>query len=133
MLEYVFFDVDLKNRFMNLLEEQRIEGTVSEDEDVWTVEVSDDLDDERSDMLEELYDALFDEQRDIISSEAPDSINLVGVQYTHTDGDVRMVALEPALVGRLQQSLSLEELQVFVQSVADQVMSGESAKLCRPN
>lgn len=139
MLEYVFFNSEACRAFERRLSQYRVafEGPrrdsspSSEESELWTILVPEDLDDKLGDDLDDYYDALMVGQAEDIIDQDTDSINLVGVQYTRADGQVAVVRLEPERVNRLSRCLSLEELQILVQDIADEVEASHTGSLCR--
>lgn len=132
--EYVFFNETLCGRFLASLAEQGQDCEQKREGGNISVFVDEDIDDDRMDRLEALYDELMDEQRRIqIDSELQeeDAIHRVGVQYTDADGEVAQVHLDPEVVARIMREIGLDELQALVQSVASQVLAGGSSPMCK--
>lgn len=139
MLEYVFFNRPACDAFVARLDQgqvafdgpQQSASPGDADSELWSVLVPEDLADELSDELDEFYDALMAGQAQEVIEQDTDSINLVGVQYTRDDGQLGVVRLQPDRVNQLTQCLSLEELQVLVQEIADEVQAEHTGSLCR--
>ncbi|MCB1734133.1 MAG: hypothetical protein H6981_05565 [Gammaproteobacteria bacterium] len=133
MLDYVFFDPDARVRFLAFLADLNVATETSEDTDDGTcsVWVSEDLDDELGDRIDAEYDRLMIEQANDVDAESGYAVNLVGVQYTRPDGGVGVVRLQPATMNQITQCLTVEELQRFVQHVADEIAAGLEGPVCR--
>lgn len=133
MLDYVFFDPAARARFLSFLAELNVETETSEDAEDQTcsVWVSEDLDDELGDQIDAEYDRLMIEQANDVDAQSGYAVNLVGVQYTRADGGVGVVRLQPATMNQITQCLTVEELQRFVQHVANEISAGLEGPVCR--
>ncbi|MDQ7074025.1 MAG: hypothetical protein Q9O24_02470 [Gammaproteobacteria bacterium] len=131
MLDYLFFNEALCQRFEATLKTHQQPYQRQQDEETITIQLDEDLDEALCDQLDELYDQLFDEQAKITANEETEDVNLVAVQYTDANGAVGVVTLQPDLVTRLHQVISLEELQSLVQTVADAVESNDRRSMCQ--
>lgn len=133
MLEYAFFENRFRDQFTDWLKTIDMEYQTADGELELLVLVDEDIDDEIEDKLEEQYDLIMEKQA--ISADENDDpeahINLVGVQYTATDGSVHHVRLSPDIVNRITQSISHVELQEFVQTIADGVLNPDDRPLCK--
>ena len=56
MLEYVFFDERPRDQFVNFLQEKMVELKLEEDEGLLKVWISEDLDDDIDEAIEDFYD-----------------------------------------------------------------------------
>jgi hypothetical protein len=133
MLEYAFFENRFRDQFTDWLKLIDVEYQTADGELELLVLVDEDIDNEIEDKLEEQYDLIM-EQQTISADENDDPethINLVGVQYTDTDGCAHHVRLAPDIVNRITQSISHIELQEFVQTVADSVLNRDDRPLCK--
>jgi len=132
MLDYLFFNETLCQRFEESLKAHQQPYQRQQDDETITIQLDEDLlDDDICDELDEFYDELFDEQAKITEEEESEDVNLVAVQYTDANGEVGVVTLQPDLVNRLNKVLSLEELQSLVQTVADAVESNDRRSMCQ--
>ncbi len=132
MLDYLFFSESLCQRFEDSLKSHQQPYQRQQDDETITIQLDEDLlDEDLCDELDDFYDQLFDEQAEITAAEESEDVNLVAVQYTDANGDVGVVTLEPDLVNRLNQVLSLEELQSLVQTVAEAVESNDRRSMCQ--
>lgn len=133
MLDYVFFDPAARVRFLAFLAGLGVVTETSEDADDGTcsVWVSEDLDDELGDRIDAEYDRLMIEQANDVDAESGYAVNLVGVQYTRPDGVVGVVRLQPETMNQVTGCMTVEELQRFIQHVADEVWAEHTEAMCR--
>lgn len=134
MNEYIFFDAGLMDSFVDFATKHGLRHAVRTDAmGALVVELPDDLDDELDDAIEARYEALMDEQRELVESgEAEtDARDLMGVTVTLADGEARVVRLPAAYARRLFDHFSVDEIQGLVAAIADSVLNPIDGPLCR--
>lgn len=127
MLEYVFFDQGIRDKFVQALREKGIEAGC----DDLTVEVPEDLDDALADEVDYLYEKLLQETAELLE-ETDDALekNAMGVHVVLEDGTPCTIRLDPDLVARLLTAISMEELRDMAQVIADGVQNPDNRPLC---
>ncbi len=130
MLEYVFFDETIRDKFVAFLKEKKVDCQVSDDES-FIVEIPDDLGAELDDAIDNQYEQLLQETAELME-QGEDALekNVAGVQVQLADGSPCMVRLDPDLVGRILGCISMEELRDMVQEVAHWVEFKDNSPLC---
>lgn len=130
MLEYIFFDQRLQDKFIAFLKDKSI-AAVCPVEDEMLVQIPDDIDDSLSDAIDLYYEELLQENAELLE-QTEDALekDVAGVQVVLANGEICMVRLEPDLVSRLLQSMDMAELRDMVQSVAEQVENPDNRPLC---
>lgn len=133
MLEYIFFESRFRDLFTQWLDQNAIPYETAGDEDELLVLIDEDIADEIEEKIEEEYDRLLDLQAESADEQdaEDDSIHVVGVQYSTSEGDVRQVRLTPYLANQITQCMTHEELQAFIQTIADQVLHPDDRPLCK--
>lgn len=130
MLEYVFFDDGLRDKFIAFAREQGVTSKLSDDDEM-IVLVPEDLDDAVGDRLDYRYEQLLQENADLLEgTEDGWEKNAAGVQVQLADGSPCMVRLDPDLMARLVACIGLEELRDLVQTVATSVENPDNRPLC---
>lgn len=130
MLEYVFFDQEIAERFLAQVQKLGITAQPGHGEGV-VIEVDEDVDDSLSDEIDELYEQLLQDNADLIE-EGEDALekNVAGVQVQLQDGSPCTIRLEPDLVGRMLTVLTMEEIRDLAQTIAEGVESRDNRPLC---
>ena len=133
MIEYIFFDEGLRDRFLKVVAAQGIASEVRADQiEGFLVVLSEDLADEVVDLLEDEYDVLMVEQRCLVESLDGDKARtLMGVNITLSDGQQRMVPLPAIYARRLYEHFTIEEIQQCVSGIAESVLKPDAGSLCR--
>lgn len=132
MLEYVLFLESVRNIFISWLRDNQIEYQLAGEAEELLVLIDEDIDQEILKKIEAQYDFLLDESARIADEEdtSPDSVHLVGVQFTRNNGEIGQIRIPPELANRIQQCLNTAELQSFVQLIADAVSNPTNKSLC---
>ncbi|MDO8351673.1 MAG: hypothetical protein Q7S94_11045 [Gallionella sp.] len=130
MIEYIFFDATLRDRFMVCAEQRDITCTAIEDNMGMVVAIPEETPEILLDELEEYYDQLQDEQADL-SKGTGDLKRLAGFRFNLPDGQSRMLPLQADMAHRLMASFSLKEIQELFDAVAYCTLNPNSEHLCR--
>lgn len=127
MLEYVFFDEGIRDKFIEQLKGKGV--AVSGDELI--VEVPEDLDTGLADEVDHLYEKLLQETAELME-EGEDALekNVMGVHVALEDGTACTIRLDPELIARLLNCISMEELRDMAQTIAEGVQNPDNRPLC---
>ena len=131
MLEYVFFEESIRDKFVDFLTRQQVEHQLNSNDELLQVDVTEGLDDELGDAIDECYEELLQETAELLE-QGEDALqtNVAGVQVQLADGEICTVRLNPELVGRILGCISMEELRDMVQDVAHWVELKDNSPLC---
>lgn len=132
MFEYMFFDDELRQRFVTYARSRGVECTFPPDDMGLLAATPEDMDDVVSDDLDTYYDELMEEQADRIDATDGEATHqAAGVRVTLSDGRPCMIKLEPALANRLLAAFTLEEMQELVNVIAKSVENPGDGPLCK--
>lgn len=132
MFEYMFFDEELRQRFVAYAHARGIECILPQDDMGLVAATPEDVDETVSDQLDGYYDELMEEQAD--RADAADGAathQAAGVRVTLSDGRPCMIKLEPALANRLLAAFTLGEMQELVNAIARSVENPSDGPLCK--
>ncbi len=137
MLDYIFFDTTLSQKFKNHLTKMDIGFEIENDENFGSVQgeivlIHDDINDDTLDRLQVLYDDLQDELEQLLE-QGEDSllINAAGMQTQLKNGTTCTLRVEPTVVTRILTVLEFDELQTFVDDIARSVDNPDSGHFCQ--
>lgn len=123
MLEYIFFDAGLRDRFVAYADSLGLTCELRDDHLGLVVALDEEaLNDELEDSLEERYGQLEDEQAGLLAQEDGGLKQLAGFRVNLPDGQSCQVPLPPEMANRLMASFSLEEIQGLFDTVARSVL-----------
>ena len=131
MLEYVFFDETIRRKFADFLAENKVDYRLNDEDGACLVEVPEDLDDELADAIDHCYEVLLQEMAELLEG-TEDGLekNVAGVQVALADGTPCTIRLEPDLLARVLNCISMEELRDMVQAIAEGVENPDNRPLC---
>lgn len=129
MIEYIFFDAALRDKFVSYARQHDVPCNAVEDNLGLVVEVSEDIPEEISDKLEEYYEALEDEQTSLSKAEG-DLKRLAGFRFNLPNGESRMLPLQTEVANRLLVHFTLAEIQALFENVARCTLDPNDEQLC---
>lgn len=130
MMEYIFFDANLRDRFTQHSNGLGIAYETLEDNMGMIIAVSEDLADDLMASLEELYEELQDEQASLMSKTEGGLNNLAGFSLVLPDGSMTMVPLQPEIANRLLSNFTIDEIQALFSKVARCALDPKERHLC---
>lgn len=134
MLEYVFFNKHPCNTFVSHAMSKGIDVDVNEDDGCFIVTLSEDVNEELLESLEQLYDELIDLDRDIEEQkldDSPGNIHTAGITIRLKNGSTVYANISPHLLSKLLQCIDLNELNTLVDAVALAVENKDIRSLCQ--
>jgi hypothetical protein len=129
MIEYIFFDAALRDKFVSYATQHEIPCTAIEDNMGMVVEIPEDIPEELSDKLEEFYEALEEEQVSLSKGEG-DLHRLAGFGFKLPNGESRMLPLQTDMANRLLAHFTPEEIHQLFNAVAECTLNPNDEHLC---
>lgn len=138
LMEYVFFDLNLAERFQSYCEALGVEtslisGETYSGEPEFTVSLPDTLDNSIIEQIEEEYTGLlFGEQASMIEGNDNNGAmaDACGVQVQIQSGQFTTVAIHPEIMNKVLSVLSVKELQEFLAQVAEDIENPKKGPVC---
>ena len=130
---YIFFDTSLRDRFVQDLAARAVDCHQHDDEmEGYVVELAAEPDDALLEALEEIYEALMQEQM-LLAEARPDwgSHQVASLSITRADGSTAVVRLPPAVARPLMEAFSAEEAHALVTAIAHSLENPQDGPLCR--
>ncbi|HUW26814.1 MAG TPA: hypothetical protein VMW07_09870 [Gallionella sp.] len=131
MIEYIFFEVPLRNAFVEYAKSLGIDCTLHDDPMGMIVAIAEDTAEDLEEALEQRYDELQEEQSRLLAEEEGGLRQLAGFRFNLPDGQSRLVPLQPDIANRLMAGFSLDEIQALFEAVARSAMSTAEDHLCK--
>ena len=133
MMEYMFFDVTLRDRFVEHACDLGVACTLQGDSmGGLVVGVPEDLPEDKEEAVEAYYEVLQEEQATLVDqSEGGLKKHLAGFRLDLPDGQSSMVALQPDIAKRLMDCFSLEEIKALFSTVAKSALHPQNIPLCK--
>jgi CCR4-NOT transcriptional regulation complex NOT5 subunit len=132
MLEYIFFHKQLLEQFLKQLEQHDIPCETRDDAMGLIAAVSEDLDDERLEQVDKIYDALLDDTEMLLDSDDNASEkHAAAITLNLKNGDTVEAPINPALLKRVLSVISYEELNELVEDIVDGVENPDHRPFCQ--
>ncbi len=134
MLEFIFFHQSISKLFTDFIAGLGIEYRVKDAAETITVSVSEDVDDELVEKIEDEYDRLLDLSRDLTDSEegeSRDNYQKASLLITLKNGEISYAHVDTDMVNRMLQVISTTELNQFIEAVADAVENPDDRSYCQ--
>ena len=134
MLDYVLFDEVPYQLFIDWLRGKDISYESERDNENYVIKVSEDLDEDLLDDIDDKYDELMDMNQDIINKaekENNDGYNMAGIVVTLNDGTISYADIDSNLLSRVVSVISPEELGEIVCAIADAVENPQPKTYCQ--
>jgi len=130
MYEYVFFDDGIRDSFIVDLKIRGAEYQLLDDDGL-LVGVSEEISDDDSDAIDELYDQLLQQSGELMEQgEDALELNVAAVQVELADGSACTIRLDPDFVARLLTAINMEELRDLCQTISEGVERRDNSPLC---
>jgi len=133
-LEYVFFDERPRDQFVNFLQEKAVELKLEEDEGLLKVWISEDLDDDLDEAIEDFYDdmmALNQQLYEDENNEAEVGYNAAGIVLELNTGENVYAQVDPELLGRIMTVVTPDEFNTVVNAIVEAVENPDVRTPCQ--
>jgi hypothetical protein len=130
MIDYIFFDAALRERFVAFAQARNVPCSVSDDHLGLLASIPETFPEELVDELEEHYEQLQDEQAELNHAEGEFN-RLAGFRFNLPDGQSRMLPLQTDIANRLLANFTLEEIQNLFEAVAACTVNPGEEHLCK--
>ena len=133
MLEFIFFHKTPHELFIEWLKEKGLGAEFSTEDEVYEVYLSEDLDDELYDEIEEKYEALMEMNEEIMRQENADEADyhMAGIAVHLRDGNVSYADIDPRLLGRVMGAITPEEFAIIVDAIVTAVENPQDRSYCQ--
>ena len=131
MLEYIFFHLTPRDRFLTFVAELGLPAETSEADDGLLVLLPEDVGEELDQRVEDFYDQLLDMTEELLAPDEPGAGQASGVTVTLEDGRTVYARVSPELLNRILTVVTPSELGELVNAVVDAVERPDERPLCR--
>ena len=134
MLEYVFFDERPRDQFVTFLQQKSVELKLEEDEGLLKVWISEDLDDDLDEAIEDFYDDMMALNQQLYEDENNDAevgYNAAGIVLELNTGDNVYAQVNPELLGRIMTVVTPDEFNTVVNAIVEAVENPDARTPCQ--
>lgn len=135
MLDYLFFNQSIADEFIDFMNKSNLEWTqeVEKIQNAIVLKISEDIDDALWDKLDTLYDRLGLEDALLSDANASDedTINTAGVYLQLKNGQQTVAPIDPHVVNRILDVISMEEFNDFIETIVSSVEEPNDSLICQ--
>ncbi|MBL4659135.1 MAG: hypothetical protein JKY19_02175 [Alcanivoracaceae bacterium] len=134
MLEYVFFHKVLAEQFIKKAGDYQIEALLIEEEPVWEVHLSEDIDEKIQQKLCDYYDILFAEDQDMYEkahTEDENEYQAAAIELTLKNNQKVYAQTSQQIMAKVLSVLSFDELNVLVADIVFAVENPDKRSICQ--
>jgi hypothetical protein len=134
MLEFIFFHQAISGKFSDFLTQRELAFKLDEHDDYINIGIAEDIDDALIDEIEQLYDQLLDESREQVDSdegEHADNYQKASLLISLNSGDATYAHVDSAVLSRVLQAISKDELNQLICAIADAVENRDDRSYCQ--
>ena len=131
MLEFIFFNQEPQQRFVDLAQEHGVEVTLNNEGENLIVQAPEDIDDDTIDILEQHYDVLMELDQSLVEqNDGEDALHNAGITIQLNNGENVYARVPPDLLNRILQTISNEEPNLIVNAIVEAVENPQPVRLC---
>lgn len=136
MIEFLFFNAAVSEKFIAELKAMSLPFTqeIEAVQGAITVQLDEDLPDEIMDKLDVLYEALSEEDQTLLMADFADDDDLdtAGIYVQLKNGAQTIAKVNPAVMNRMLEVVSMEEFNAFVETIVSAVETPDDSPVCKP-
>ena len=136
MLEYLFFTQPIADKFITYLNNKKLEWTQYDDPMLGSIVIKtpEDIDDDLWDELDDYHESLGAEDQKLIEETMVDDeteTNAAGIYIQLKNGKQTVAQVNPDVMNRMLENISMEEFNGFVEVIVSSVESPNDAPICK--
>jgi hypothetical protein len=135
MLDYLFFNQSIADKFIDFMNKNNLKWTqeVEKIQNAIVLKISEDIDDALWDALDELYDELGLEDALLSSNNTvnSDDINAAGVYIQLQNGQQTIAPINPLIINRILDVISMDEFNELVEAIVSSVENPDDSAICQ--
>jgi len=134
MLEYLFFNQEIADRFIKFLNEKGLEWEQHVDPmlDSIVIKTSEDIDDDLWDELDDYHEKLGPADQKLLEDalDGETETNAAGIYIQLANGDQTVAQVNPEVMNRMLDVISMDELNEFVEIIVSSVEKPDDSPIC---
>lgn len=134
MLEYLFFNQPIADKFIHFLNNKKLDWQQYDDPmlDSIVIKTSEDIDDSLWDELDDYHEALGLEDQRILEENLADDddTNAAGIYIQLKNGEQTVAQINPDVMNRMLDVISMEEFNYFVETIVSSVEKPDDSPIC---
>jgi len=134
MLEYLFFNQEIADQFVLFLKLKNLEWEQVNDPmlDSIVIKTPEDIDDDLWDELDDYHEKLGVDDQKLLEAALDDGseTNAAGIYIQLANGDQTVAKINPDVMNRMLDVISMDEFNVFVETIVSSVEKPDDSPIC---
>lgn len=136
MLEYLFFNQVIADKFIAFLDGKSLEWSQHNDPMLGSIVIktSEDIESDLWDELDDYHDALGVEDQKLLEASLVDdetATNAAGIYLQLSNGNQTVAQINPDVMNRMLEVISMEEFNQFVEVIVSSVENPDDRPICK--
>ncbi len=135
MLEYLFFNQEIADKFIAYLENKKLTWTQEVDPMLGSIVVRtpEDIADELWDELDDYHESLGVDDQKLLEAELDDETetNAAGIYIQLAGGNQTVAKINPDVMNRMLDVISMDEFNEFVETIVSSVENPDDSPICK--
>ncbi|WP_299876026.1 hypothetical protein [uncultured Cocleimonas sp.] len=135
MLEYLFFNREIADKFIAFLNKKSLEWEEYIDPmlDSIVIKTPEDIEDDLWDELDDYHELLAPEDQKLLEENMEDSdteTNAAGIYIQLAGGKQTVAQVDPDIMNRMLGAISMDEFNTFVETIVSSVENPDDSPIC---
>jgi len=134
MLEYLFFNQEIADKFITFLKEKGLAWEQKNDPmlDSIVIETPEDIEDDLWDEIDDYHESLGDEDQKLLEDNLDDETetNAAGIYIQLANGEQTVAQINPDVMNRMLGVISMDEFNDFIETIVSSVETPDDAPIC---
>ncbi len=134
MLEYLFFNQQIADKFTKFLDEKKLDWSQFDDPmlDSIVIKTPEDIDDSLWDDMDDYHEELGNEDQKILEENLvdDDATNAAGIYIQLKNGEQTVAQINPEVMNRMLGVISMNEFNDFVETIVSSVEKPDDSPIC---
>jgi len=136
MLEYLFFNQIIADKFTAFLQSKKLTWELSKDPMLESIVVKtpEDIEDELWDELDDFHESLGAEDQKLLEENLEDTeeeTNAAGIYIQLANGNQTVAQINPDIMNRMLGVISMDEFNEFVETIVSSVENPDDSPICK--
>ncbi len=134
MLEYLFFNQQIADKFTQYLDEKKLDWSQFDDPmlDSIVIKTPEDIDDALWDEMDDYHEKLGNEDQKILEENLvdDDATNAAGIYIQLKNGKQTVAQINPDVMNRMLGVINMDEFNDFVETIVSSVENPDDSPIC---
>jgi len=136
MLEYLFFNQIIADKFTAFLQSKKLTWELTKDPMLESIVVKtpEDIEDELWDELDDFHESLGAEDQKLLEENLEDTeeeTNAAGIYIQLANGNQTVAQINPDIMNRMLGVISMDEFNEFVETIVSSVENPDDSPICK--